>query len=73
VLGCSMAVHSGTVGMVRCTGVPSDGGVVVMGTVVVTTLHPQEMGNSEFSPPLEAVSASLADSSRKVCSDGDQL
>jgi hypothetical protein len=73
VSGCSMAVHSGTIGMVRCIGVPSGGGVVVMGTIGVTTLHPQETGNLEFSPPLEVVSPSSADSSRKVCSDGDQL
>jgi hypothetical protein len=29
--GCGAAVHSGTVGMVRSTGVPFGGGVVVMG------------------------------------------
>jgi hypothetical protein len=30
--------------MVRGIGVPSSGGVVVMGTIGVTTLHPHEMG-----------------------------
>jgi hypothetical protein len=40
VSGCGMTVYSGTVRMVRGARVPSAGGVVVMGTVGVTTLHP---------------------------------
>jgi hypothetical protein len=43
---CGTAVHSGAVGMVGGTGVPSDGGVVVIGTVRVTMLHPREMGKT---------------------------
>jgi hypothetical protein len=54
--------------MVRCVEVSSSGGVVVMGIVRVTTLHPHEMGKSELPSPLEAMS-----SSRMVCSDGDLL
>jgi hypothetical protein len=41
-------VYSGTVGMVSGAGVPSGGDVAVMGTVRVTTLHPQEMGKPGF-------------------------
>jgi hypothetical protein len=65
---CGTAVRSGTVGMVRCVEVSSNGGVVVMGIVRVTTLHPHEMGKSELPSPLEALS-----SSRMVCGDGDLL
>jgi hypothetical protein len=31
VSGCRTMVHNGTVGIARGTGVPSDGGVIVMG------------------------------------------
>jgi hypothetical protein len=48
VSGCGMAVHDKTVRMVRGTGVPSRGSVVVMGTIWVTTLHPREMGKLEL-------------------------
>jgi hypothetical protein len=48
--GCGAAVHSGTVGMVRSTGVPFGGGVVVMGTLGVTTL--QSRGPGELELPL---------------------
>jgi hypothetical protein len=71
VSSCGTAVHSRTNGMVRGTGVLSSGGVVVMGTVRVTTLQPQEMAKPEFSLPLEVVSSMSVDSSRTICSDGD--
>jgi hypothetical protein len=45
----------------------------VMGIDRVTMLHPQEMGKLELPPPLEAMSASSADSLRIVCSDGNPL
>jgi hypothetical protein len=48
--GCDMAVRSRTIGMVRGAGVPSGGGVVVMGIIGITMLHPQEMGKPELSP-----------------------
>jgi hypothetical protein len=57
--------------MARGVGVLSDGGVVMMGIDVVTTLHPREMGKTELLPPLEVVSPSSAESSRMVCSDSD--
>jgi hypothetical protein len=57
--------------MVRCTGMPSDGGVVMMETVGITMLHPLEMGKPELPPPLEVVLPSSTDSSRMACSDGD--
>jgi hypothetical protein len=68
-------VRNGSVGMVRGTGVPSGGGVVVMGIVRITTLHPREMTKPELPPPprLEVVSSSLVDSSRKACSDIDPI
>jgi hypothetical protein len=72
VSGCVTVIYSGTVRMVRGTRVPSDGGVVLMGTVGVTMLHPREMGKLELPPPLEVVSSSSADSLRIVCS-GDDL
>jgi hypothetical protein len=68
-----MIVQSRTIGMARGVRVPSNSGMVMTGTVGVTTLHPQEMGKSELPPPLEAVSLSLVDSSRIVCSDDDPL
>jgi hypothetical protein len=52
---------------------PTGGGVVVIGTDGVTTLHPLEMGKLELPPPLEAVSPSLVDSSRIVCIDSDTV
>jgi hypothetical protein len=73
VSSCGTTVCSGTIGMIRGTRMPSDGGVVVMGMVGVTTLHPQETGKMELPPPLEAVSSPSVDSSRIVCSDGDPL
>jgi hypothetical protein len=45
VSGCGMTIYSETVGMVRGTGVPSDGGVVVM-----VTLHPRGIGRPELPP-----------------------
>jgi hypothetical protein len=59
VSSCGTIVSSGTVVMVRGVGVPSGGGVVVIGTVGVTILHPLEMGKSELPPPLEVVSPSV--------------
>jgi hypothetical protein len=73
VSGCGMAAHSETIAIFRGGGVPSNSGVVVMGTDEVTTLHPQETGKSELPTPLEAVSPSSVDSSRIVCSDGNPL
>jgi hypothetical protein len=70
---CGSVVHSGTIRMVRSVEVPSSGGVVVMGTVRVTTLHRQEMGKPEFALLLDVVSSLSADSSRIVCSDGNPL
>jgi hypothetical protein len=40
VSGCGTVVHCGTVGMVKSAGVPSGGGVVMMGTAGVTMLQP---------------------------------
>jgi hypothetical protein len=73
VSGCGTTVYSRTITMVRRVRVPSCGGVVVMGTIGVTMLHPPEMGKSELPPSLEVVWPSLADSSRIVCSDGNPL
>jgi hypothetical protein len=72
VAGWGAAVHSGTVGMVKSTEVLSGDGVVEIGIVGVTTLHPREPGKPE-PPPLEAVLPSSKDSSRMVCRDGDPL
>jgi hypothetical protein len=71
--GCGRAVSSWTVGMVRSNGVLSWGDVVVMGTVVVTTLHPQGPGKLELAPLPEAVSPSSVDSSRTVCKHSEPL
>jgi hypothetical protein len=68
-----MVVRSGIVAIARGIEVPSDGGVVVIGTDGVTKLHSREMGKPELLPPLEAVSPSSAESSRMVYSDGDPL
>jgi hypothetical protein len=59
--------------MGRGVRVPSNSGMVMTGTVGVTTLHPQEMGKSELPPPLEVMSSSSLDSSRIICNDGDLL
>jgi hypothetical protein len=55
-----------TVGMVRSAGVFSSGSVVVMGIVVVTTLHPWGSGDPELSHSPEAASPLSEDSSRMV-------
>jgi 3-oxoacyl-ACP reductase-like protein len=73
VSSCGTTLCSGTVGVVRGTGVPFDGDVVTMGMVGVTTLQPQEMGKLELPASLEVESSSLVDSSRMACSDGDPL
>jgi hypothetical protein len=73
VAGCGTMVCSGTIGLVRGTGVSSGGGVVVMRTVGVTTLQPREMRKPELHPSLEAESSSPTNSSRMACSDGDPL
>jgi hypothetical protein len=49
---CGVAVHSGTIGMVRSARVFFGGGVVVMGTIRVTTLHPRGPGSRSSPPPL---------------------
>jgi hypothetical protein len=45
VSSCGAAVHNGTVGMVRGAGVPSGGGVVVMGTVGSPCCIPEGWGS----------------------------
>jgi hypothetical protein len=69
--GCGAVVHSWTVGMVRSVIVFSGGGLVVMEAVGVTTLHPRGSGNPELPPSTKAVSPSLEDFSRMVCTKGD--
>jgi hypothetical protein len=49
--GCGAAVRSGTIRTVRSAEVFSDGDVVVIGTIRVTTLHPRGSGSSELPPP----------------------
>jgi hypothetical protein len=44
----------------------SDAGVVVMGTLGVTTLHPQGLGDPELSPSPKAALLLLEESSRCV-------
>jgi hypothetical protein len=73
VLDCGIAVCRWTVRMVRGAGVPSNSGVVVMGTDGVKMLHPQNIGKMELAPLLEDMSSSSTDSLRIVCSDGDLL
>jgi hypothetical protein len=51
----------------------SNASVVVMGSVRVTTLHPQGLGDLELPQVPEAVASSSKDSSRAVCKDGDPL
>jgi hypothetical protein len=70
-----MLVCSGTVAMVRGVRMPPGCGVVVMGIGGVTTLHFQEMGKLEPPPPspLEAMSNSLVESLRMVCSEDNLL
>jgi hypothetical protein len=58
VSGCGTVVHNRTVGMIRGAGVSSGGGVVVMGTIGVTILHPREIGKLELPPLLEVMSPS---------------
>jgi hypothetical protein len=48
VSGRGMSVHSGSIARVRGIEEPSNSGMVVMGTVGVTTLHSQEMGKPEL-------------------------
>jgi hypothetical protein len=55
VSSCGTAIRSGTPGMVRGTKVPSNGGLVVLGTDWVTILHHREMEKQELPPPLEVV------------------
>jgi hypothetical protein len=62
-----------TVGTVRSTEVLSDAGVVVMGTLGVTMLHPQGLGDPKLPPSPEEVPLSSKESSRAVCNDGDPL
>jgi hypothetical protein len=55
---CGAVVRAGTIEMVRSAGVFSGGGVVVMGTIRVTTLHLQELGDLGLPPSPEAASPS---------------
>jgi hypothetical protein len=59
--------------MVWSAGVFSGNGVVVMRTVGVTTLHPQDPGDPELPLSPEAVPPSLVESSGAVCEDGDPV
>jgi hypothetical protein len=59
--------------MVRSVRVFSDDGVVVMGTIGVTMLHPQGSRDPELPPSPDAMSPLSKDSSRTVCKDGDSL
>jgi hypothetical protein len=71
--GLCVAVRSWTISMVRNTGVFSSSGVVMMGTVGVTMLHPRGSGNPELPPLPEAVLPLSEVSSRTVCKDSDPL
>jgi hypothetical protein len=52
----------------------SRSGVMMMGSVEVTTLHPRGPGDPELPPPaLEAAPSSLEDASRAMSGDGDPL
>jgi hypothetical protein len=73
IASCGVAVRSETFRMVRSAGVFFGGGVVVMGTIRFTMLHPQGPENLKLPPPLEAASPSSEDSSRTVCKDGGPL
>jgi hypothetical protein len=59
--------------MVWRAGVFSGAGVTVMGSVGVTTLHPQGPGDPEVSPMPDVAPSSLDDSSRVVRRDGDPM
>jgi hypothetical protein len=59
--------------MVRSVGVSSSDGVVALGIVGVTTLHPRGLREQEPPPLPEAMSPSSEESSRMVCRDGDPL
>jgi hypothetical protein len=50
VSSCGTTIRSRTVIAVRGIGVPSNGGMVVIGIVDVGTLHSREMGKSEPPP-----------------------
>jgi hypothetical protein len=56
-----------TIRMVRSAG------VVVIGTLGVTTLHPWALGEPELTPLPKAVPPSLEESLMAVCKDGEPL
>jgi hypothetical protein len=58
---CGVAVHSGTIGIVRSARVFFGGGVVVMGTIRVTTLHPRGPGSRSSPPPSPEVALPLSE------------
>jgi hypothetical protein len=64
-----------TVGVVWRAGEFSGTGVVVMGSVGVTMLHPRRPGDPELPPPPvpKVALSSLEDASRVVYKDGDLL
>jgi hypothetical protein len=59
--------------MVQSTGAFSGGGVVVMGAIRVTTLHPRGLRSPELPPLPEAMPPSSKDSSWMVWTEGDPL
>jgi hypothetical protein len=73
VSGYGMVVHSGIAIMVRGIRILSDGGMVVIEIVGVTTLHSREIGKPELLPLLEVVWPSSVDSTRIVYNAGDTL
>jgi hypothetical protein len=61
------------VGMIWRAGVFSYTGVVVIGTVGVTMLHPRGPGDPELPPTPEVAPPPSEEYLRAVCKDGDQL
>jgi hypothetical protein len=71
--GWGVVVRTMTIRMVWSVGVFFGIGVVVVGIVGVTTLHPRGPGDPELAPVPEVVPPSMEESSRAVCKDGDPL
>jgi hypothetical protein len=62
-----------TVRMVWRAGVFSGTGVVMMGSVKVTTLHPRGPGGPKLPPVLDVAPSSSDNSPRVACREGDPL